>query len=210
MTLLPLSISAVELGGVPADLPLLRIGLGQSGAVSALRIRLRCDGPVKLSHLDFDRVEFFLSGPDMQALQLLELLMAHQVGALALIPGTSTAPLVLPEDALRQEGFESDQALLPDDLRNFDGYRLLQEYFAFPSRFLFFSLKGLRPLLAQSGDATTFDIIILLDKADDQLERVVDKNHLALHCTPVVNLFAKVAERQKSERQPARIPSGGR
>jgi type VI secretion system protein ImpG len=86
---------------------------------------------------------------------------------------------------------------LPDDLRNFDGYRLLQEYFAFPSRFLFFSLKGLRPLLAQSGDATTFDIIILLDKADDQLERVVDKNHLALHCTPVVNLFAKVAERQK-------------
>jgi type VI secretion system protein ImpG len=25
---------------VPADLPLLRIGLGQSGAVSALRIRL--------------------------------------------------------------------------------------------------------------------------------------------------------------------------
>lgn len=197
VTLLPLSISAVELGGVPADLPLLRIGLGQSGAVSALRIRLRCDGPVKLSHLDFDRVEFFLSGPDMQALQLLELLMAHQVGALALIPGTSTAPLVLPEDALRQEGFESDQALLPDDLRNFDGYRLLQEYFAFPSRFLFFSLKGLRPLLAQSGDATTFDIIILLDKADDQLERVVDKNHLALHCTPVVNLFAKVAERQK-------------
>lgn len=195
VTLLPLKISMVDLGGVPADLPLQRIGLGQSGAVSALRIRIACDGPVKLSHLDFDRLAFFLSGPDMQALQLLELLMAHQTGIVAMIPGG--APLVLAEDALRQEGFEADQGLLPDDLRNFDGYRLLQEYFAFPSRFLFFSLQGLRPLLAGSGDATAFDIIVLLDKADGQLERVVDKSHLALHCTPVVNLFPKVAERQK-------------
>lgn len=195
VTLLPLKISMVDLGGVPADMPLQRIGLGQSGAVSALRIRIACDGPVKLSHLDFDRLAFFLSGPDMQALQLLELLMAHQTGIVAMIPGG--APLVLAEDALRQEGFEADQALLPDDLRNFDGYRLLQEYFAFPSRFLFFSLQGLRPLLAGSGDATAFDIIVLLDKADGQLERVVDKSHLALHCTPVVNLFPKVAERQK-------------
>ncbi len=95
------------------------------------------------------------------------------------------------------EGFSAHQALLPDDLRNFDGYRLLQEYFAFPARFLFISLHGLRPMLAQSGEAKSFDIIILLDKADGQLERVVDKTHLALHCTPVVNLFPKIAERQK-------------
>jgi hypothetical protein len=46
----------------------------------------------------------FFSGPDMQALKLLELVMEHHAGRLALIPGTSTAPLVLPEDALRQEG----------------------------------------------------------------------------------------------------------
>lgn len=52
-------------------------------------------------------------------------------------------------------------------------------------------------MLASSGEAKSFDIIILLDKADGQLERVVDKSHLALHCTPVINLFPKVAERQK-------------
>ena len=44
---------------------------------------------------------------------------------------------------------------------------------------------------------SAFDIIVLLDKADAPLERVVDKSHLALHCTPVINLFSKVAERQK-------------
>jgi type VI secretion system protein ImpG len=197
VTLLPLSITLTELGGVPADLPLARSGLGQSGAASALRIRLTCEGPTKLAHLDFDRLAFFLSGPDMQALQLLELLMAHQVDTLALIPGSGNSALILGSDALRHEGFESDQALLPGDLRNFDGYRLLQEYFAFPSRFLFFSIQGLRPLLANCGEAKSFDIIVLLDKADAPLERVVDKSHLALHCTPVINLFSKVAERQK-------------
>ncbi|MCL6745318.1 type VI secretion system baseplate subunit TssF [Kosakonia sp. R1.Fl] len=197
VTLLPLKISQVELGGVPADLPLAQVGLSQRGAQSALRIRLSCDGPVNLSHLDFDRLEFFLSGPDMQALKLLELVMEHQVGMLCQANGQKTPPLVLADDALRQEGFSADQALLPDDLRNFDGYRLLQEYFAFPSRFLFISLHGLRAMLAQSGEAKSFDIIILLDKADAQLERVVDKSHLALHCTPVINLFPKVAERQK-------------
>jgi type VI secretion system protein ImpG len=197
VTLLPLTITLSELGGVPADLPLARSGLGQIGAASALRIRIGCEGPVKLAHLDFDRLSFFLSGPDMHALQLLELLMAHQVGALAVVPGSGVPPVNLGPDALSHEGFDPDQALLPGDLRNFDGYRLLQEYFAFPSRFLFFSVQGLRPLLNNCGDATSFDIIILLDKAEPQLERVVDKSHLALHCTPVINLFSKVAERQK-------------
>ena len=197
VTLLPLHISQVELGGVPADAPLGQLGLSQRGAVSALRIRLACDGATRLGHLDFDRLNFFLSGPDMQALQLLELLMAHQAGAFCQTAGGAPERIVLSDEALRQEGFADDQALLPRDLRNFDGYRLLQEYFAFPARFQFVSVGGLRPLLARAGDANAFDIIILLDKADDQLERVVDDSHLALHCTPVINLFPKVAERQK-------------
>ncbi|EOU9513489.1 type VI secretion system baseplate subunit TssF [Cronobacter dublinensis] len=195
--LLPLHISLVELGGVPADAPLSQLGLSQRGAVSALRVRIACDGPVLLNHLDFDRLDFFLSGPDIQALQLLELLMEHRVGIFCQTVGPKPARVVLGDDALRQEGFEADQALLPDDLRNFDGYRLLQEYFAFPARFQFLSLSGIKKLLAQSGQANAFDIIILLDKTDTPLERVVDKSHLAMHCTPVINLFPKIAERQK-------------
>ncbi|HEI3539048.1 TPA: type VI secretion system baseplate subunit TssF [Escherichia coli] len=190
--LLPLHIRHVELGGVPADVP-----LSQPGAVSALRVRIACDGPVLLNHLDFDRLDFFLSGPDIQALQLLELLMAHRVGIFCQTVAPDPVRVMLTEDALRHEGFDNDQALLPDDLRNFDGYRLLQEYFAFPARFLFFSLHGIGRLLAQSRQENAFDIIILLDKTDTPLERVVDKNHLAMHCTPVINLFPKITGRQK-------------
>ncbi|QKJ85697.1 type VI secretion system protein ImpG [Paramixta manurensis] len=197
VTLLPLSIKQVELGGVPADIPLGQLGLSQRGAVSALRIRLTCDDSTTLDHVDFDQLVFFLSGPDIQALKLLELVMEHQVGIFCQTVNKQPRRVVLPDGALRQEGFEPEQALLPDDLRNFDGYRLLQEYFAFPARFQFLSISQLRPILKQAQGIREFEIIVLLDKTDAALERVVDASHLALHCTPVINLFPKVAERKK-------------
>ncbi|WP_165745269.1 type VI secretion system baseplate subunit TssF, partial [Enterobacter hormaechei] len=158
---------------------------------------IACDGPQHLGHLDFDRLEFFLSGPDIEALKLLELVMEHHAGIVCQTVSKQPQRQLLSSDALRQEGFDADQALLPDDLRNFDGYRLLQEYFAFPARFRFISLSGLGKLIQRCEDEKAFDIFILLDKSDDQLERVVDASHLALHCTPVINLFPKVAARQK-------------
>lgn len=90
---------------------------------------------------------FYLAGPDMQAQQLLELLMQHSVGLVCQTVEAQPQRRALALDGLRQEGFAAEQALLPNDLRNFEGYRLLQEYFAFPARFQFFSVNGLRPLL---------------------------------------------------------------
>lgn len=196
VTLLPLKIDKVELGGVPADLPL-TAEMSQYGVASALRIRIACDGPQNLGHLDFDRLAFFLSGPDIEALKLLELVMEHHVGIVCQTVGAEPQRVQLGEAALRQEGFDADQALLPEDLRNFDGYRLLQEYFAFPARFRFISLSGLGTLIRRCETEKAFDIFILLGKADEQLERVVDASHMALHCTPVINLFPKTVARQK-------------
>jgi len=193
----PIRIKQVELGGVPADAPLNLLGLSQRGAASALRIRIECDDAVLLNHLSFDNLTFFLSGPDIQATKLLELIMAHGVGQFCQTIEKQPQRLTLADDALRHEGFAADQALLPEDMRNFDGYRLLHEYFAFPQRFQFFSLHGLRPLLSRSTSAREFEIVVLLDKSEPALERVVDVSHLALHCTPVINLFPRVAQRQK-------------
>ncbi len=123
--------------------------------------------------------------------------MEHHAGIVCQTVSKHPQRQLLSADALRQEGFEPDQALLPDDLRNFDGYRLLQEYFAFPARFRFISLSGLGKLIQHCENEKAFDIFILLDKSDEQLERVVDASHLAMHCTPVINLFPKVAARQK-------------
>ena len=147
VTLQPVRIAGVELGGIPADIPLASLGLQHSGCVSALRIRLECYESVTLNNLQLDQLMFYLAGPDMQAQQLLELLMQHSVGLVCQTVEPQPQRRALALDGLRQEGFAADQALLPNDLRNFEGYRLLQEYFAFPARFQFFSVNGLRPLL---------------------------------------------------------------
>src|SRR3546814_16618807 len=93
--------------------------------------------------------------------RLLEIIMGHTV---AVLGHDSARPVTwinkLPPASVRHEGFDDGQALLPADPRVFQGYRLLQEYFAFPRRYLFFSLndlkRGLRtPPLAGAEDRTS-------------------------------------------------------
>ncbi len=86
------------------------------------------------------------------------------------------------------------EALLPVSLRSFQGYRLLQEYFAFPQRFRFVELTGLERALKRI-DADQIELVILVGRGDPTLESVVDGSNLALFCTPAINLFQKRADR---------------
>ncbi len=73
----------------------------------------------------------------------------------------------------------------------------------FPACFRFISLERVeQKLIQRCENEKTFDIFILLDKTDEQLERVVDASHLALHCTPVINLF-EGSGASEAERRPA-------
>ncbi|WP_058912958.1 type VI secretion system baseplate subunit TssF [Entomohabitans teleogrylli] len=199
VTLHPLRLSDAALGGIPANLTLSTPGNPLSTSVSALRIRLCCFNTVTLKGLQLDELMFYLAGPEREALQLLELVMQHATGVICQTVEPTPRRVLLAENALRQQGFAPEQALLPGDLRNFEGYRLLQEYFAFPARFRFFSVHGLQALFsrcaADKKAPREFEIIILLDKQEPALERLIDASHLALHCTPVINLFPRVADR---------------
>ncbi|AMG87315.1 MULTISPECIES: type VI secretion system baseplate subunit TssF [Bordetella] len=208
LRLWPLRVTAAELTGAPTDLPLARLGLGgrEAGVASALRLRLEVCGGVSLEELDLDQLVFYLNGPDAPMQRLLELIMCHTV---AVLGHDSERPVSwinrLPADAVRHEGFADDQALLPTDTRVFQGYRLLQEYFAFARRYLFFSLNGLKQGLctrraapaAAAGPAGTrrFDLTLLLSAAAPELEGAISAGNLALHCAPIVNLFPRRADR---------------
>ncbi|AOM40250.1 type VI secretion system baseplate subunit TssF [Xenorhabdus hominickii] len=195
VTLQPLHLRHIELGRIPANIPLMTLDLHHYGAVSALRIRLKCEGKFFLNELNLNKLIFFLSGPDIQSQQLLELIMDHSVGIVCQTLGDVPQYQILPDISPHHEGFDDNQALLPNDPRNFSGYRQLQEYFAFPARFQFFSISGMGSLLKQTKEENEFELILLLDKADTDLERLVDKSYLALNSTPVINLFPKVTER---------------
>lgn len=170
-------------------------GVALGPAVKAgIRLRLRTNAPA-LRDLPLERLCLHLRGADALPVRIYEMLLGSVEGVM-MTPVARPAAwhALLPKTALQPRGFGEDDALLPGTGRSFAGYRLLQEYFAFPQRYQFVDLNGLQAGLCQCADKEV-DITILLNRADPQLEKTLDSSHFALNCTPVVNLFERRADR---------------
>ena len=104
----------------------------------------------------------------------------------------------IPTSCLQPCGFMEEEALLPYSRRSFDGHRLLQEYFSFPEKFLFFQLGGLHALadLPASDEVEYLVYISRFERYERSqiLEVGVSASTLRLGCTPIINLFPKTAE----------------
>ncbi len=194
VTLWPIKIADASLGPVPAEIAH-ALPMAARQAKSAITIKLEAVGGARFAEMPLDRLEFFLSGAELHALRVLELVAHHSVATVCRAGPGSTARIVpLGDEAIRHEGFDPEQSLLPYDARSFQGYRLLHEYFAFPERYLFFSVKHLRAAASAIG-GSTMEIVILLDRADADLERLVDARHFSLFCTPIINLVPRRSDR---------------
>jgi type VI secretion system protein ImpG len=143
-----------------------------------------------------DGVRFYLGGLTDVAVRLHELLIGACVGVLAGATGRAgdgTRQLVAPS-SVRAVGYGDDEAMLPVTLRGLSGTRLMQEYFAFPPRFLFIDIDHLAPAFAAcAGNA--FEIAVLFDRHVATLEGAVEPENFQLHCAPAVNLFERRADR---------------
>jgi type VI secretion system protein ImpG len=93
-----------------------------------------------------------------------------------------------PLDLIEQIGFGEDHTLAENDDRVFSGFNLLLDFFAFPSKFLGFRLRGLRKLLARI-DASAFDVVFEFNSAVPRLQSVVRPDMFALYAVPIVNRF---------------------
>lgn len=185
------------------------IDLARMGGVkAALRLRLRAGAGLQFSELALERLPLYLRGGDALPARLLEALLAQAAGIVAMPAagaGTSaSAPPpwreFIPRSALRALGTADSEALLPPGPRSFQGYRLLQEYFALPQRFMFVELGGLGAA-TQRCAAPEIDIVVLFKRHEPQLE-TLDAANLGLYCTPAINLFPKRADRvHLSDRQ---------
>src|SRR5262245_52539095 len=118
------------------------------GLKAAIRIRLRATAGLPLNKLRLDRLPLFIRGTGERPMQIYEQIMAGCAGV-ALRPCERPTPwqIVLPRTTVHPVGFADDQALLPAAPRSFQGYRLLAEYFACPTRFMFVELTGLAAAL---------------------------------------------------------------
>ena len=167
-------------------------------AVAAARLRLRCQQDVVFTGLPLSRLRFHLAGDASVVYTLYELLSDKCIEIQLRDPKDEKKLISLDPSNLRIVGFDAEESLLPFVRRAMDGHRLLQEYFAFPEKFLFFDLEGLEPL-AQAGFGEEAEIVFLFssfERSERQqvLELGINERTFRLGCTPAINLFPQMCE----------------
>lgn len=190
VTLWPLKISSIEHGPFKGVVP--RAVSGQQ-VRSALTVSIENSAHTALSQLPLDELDFHVSCGDEYAHTLFERLCYQSVlvGVRASEQGDWHW---LPHTSVMALGFDDSQALLPVHSNQLSGLRLLQEFFAFPARFLFLRVQGLKRFLASCQHAA-FELAFCFTEPNTEFDRVVDADSLALNCTPVINLFEHSCDR---------------
>ncbi len=177
---------------------------------AVLRLDLRCLNNTRLPELQSDAGEagpprpieslrFYLNGEPQLTYALYEMIFNHAAGV-ELRAGrkvtrgrSQPAAVELPASALNPVGFGPEEGMLPYSARSFAGYRLLTEYFTFPEKFLFFDVNGLDEAARRGGFNDEFSINIRLRDVTPPNGHVAAAT-FQLGCTPIINLFRKVAE----------------
>jgi type VI secretion system protein ImpG len=192
VTLWPLKVSNAEYFGNPSAV-LGRLAASEPKAKAGLRITLQAGAELTFDKLDLHSLPLYLSGPDEQPFRLYEQLLGNACAVFARQPGGNWAER-LPADALRPCGFDDREAALPVVPQAFQGYRLLQEYFALPQRFLFVEFAELSRAV-QRCDGQELELIVLFDRFDQSLESSIGAEQLVPFCTPAINLFPRRLDR---------------
>jgi len=168
-------------------------------AVAALRVELRGLSDVSFEKLQMSSLRFYLHGEGDVVNTLYELLSNNCRQIMVRDPDNpKKPPHTLRAKSLRPMGFSESESVLQYPRRSFQGYRLLQEYFAFPDKFFFFELKDLeQSWKAIPGGRAEIIFLISPFEAEQRQQRLavaVTAKAILLGCSPIINLFPQTAE----------------
>jgi len=194
-TIWPVSLRAAEWRSSDS----LRPALPSLNSVGVLRLELHCFQDVVFNKLDLKTLRFFLLGEGGLTHTLIELLTNNCIQVVARdLASPAKKSVILPPDSVHQVGFAADEGMLPFTRRSFWGYRLLQEYFTFPEKFLFLDISGLDRLASEGfGNAVELLFFISDFERNDRrqvIELGLSESTFRLGCAPIVNLFNQTAE----------------
>ncbi|UGB39143.1 type VI secretion system baseplate subunit TssF [Frateuria soli] len=196
VTLWPLRITEAKYFDTPAAIAAAGVDIPADGKVRAgLRLKFAVTAGAQAGELALDELPVFIAGADELPKRLYEQLLGNAVSVVVRgKDGTGMRSTVLPANSIHPKGFDDAEAMIPYSGRSFSGYRLLQEYFACPERYLFAAFTGLRRALSRA-QGSEFEIVVLFDRSVSRLHNAVDAGNFRLFCTPAVNLFPRRADR---------------
>ena len=160
--------------------------LSAAGAAPVLVMDFELEG-LALSQWQPGNLRFFLGGGYTEAAKLLLLLTRH-VTDVRLVTGGER--FELGANCIRSAGFDYD--LLPYPANAFGGYRVLQEFFVQPEKFLFVDIEGLQRWTSR-GQGSEFSLFLTLDHLPDWMPEIRADSFM-LNVTPAINLFEHAAD----------------
>nr|WP_202599458.1 MULTISPECIES: type VI secretion system baseplate subunit TssF [unclassified Vibrio] len=153
---------------------------------STVDVSLSTEHGLELSRLKMDSLRFHLHG-EVHITRTLYLWLFRYLDYVELDVGGGYKHR-LRADQIKPVGFAENEAILPYSKNSFSGYRLLQEYFSLPEKFMFFDVTGLE-WLKGIPQRSTLKFSFVFKRALPS-EVVLKDKHFKLHCTPAVNLFS--------------------
>ncbi|MBN2243175.1 MAG: type VI secretion system baseplate subunit TssF [Acidobacteria bacterium] len=156
------------------------------GGKTELTICIAAESGFSLAKSEIGNLRFFLAGEGGKLLyyQLCRHVEKIRLGTAA--AGKRADDLFLDPGSVRAAGFARGESLLPYPGTSFDGYRLLQEYFSFPEKFLFVDLVHLESVRRRL-ESDRLEIGFIFSRDMDASVKASTES-IRLYCSPVVNL----------------------
>ncbi|MBZ4409432.1 type VI secretion system baseplate subunit TssF [Myxococcus sp. XM-1-1-1] len=161
-----------------------------SPAAPVLRAQLQLVEQGRAEIFTEEGLSLFLHAELPVASMLLVWLLRHCKGVVLRNPAGGPSVRLGPE-CIRATGLEAGNSLWPWPATVPEGYRLLQEYFTLPQKFLFIDVKGLQAASELTGQK--LELLFEFERPPTLPGRL-PKDVFRLHCAPVVNLFAASAD----------------
>ncbi|WP_160169065.1 type VI secretion system baseplate subunit TssF [Bradyrhizobium sp. Ai1a-2] len=174
-----------------------------------LTLAIKATGRQNLSCLKNGRLRLFFSTEREPQVgrHLLTWMCRHVTEATVTVANRQVAAIAAAQIA--PIGFSDDEVVLPWPRNAFSGFRIIQEYLSYPSKFLYVEVSGLEPVAAHTE--TECKLSLEFHRPFPAQLRV-SKDQIRLNCTPAINVFGHEAspirlERKKTEYRV--LPSGG-
>lgn len=156
-----------------------------------LEIGIRLFPDVAFAELNLDRLQIYLLGERGSAAARMTYLSLLEHCRRVVVKDASGQEFALSGDSIRPVGLDGNQSVVPTPDGVAPGFTLLQEYFAFPDKFMFVELTGLEQTATFNG--STMSIVFELDQPFP-LASGLNNESVRLNCVPVVNLFESDAD----------------
>ena len=185
-TTAPVKLNPMRINKLELDEP--------AGGGTLIRLGFQFDAGLTAPDLDLSELKFYLNADPALALWLHAQLTDDLVRCRVLFPENPTAhPAVLePDTALRAAHLSAEDAMTSTSGRSFHGFHLLQDFFCFREKYMFFTVHGLENIV-WPAQCRTFELELHIRELTPQ-DHNLRKENFALHCAPAVNLYETSAE----------------